>query len=250
MSDQLPVVTDYQASLLTSIMTFSPSAQGSGLQVYQQNLQMTAVRSLSIAFPVLAAMLGEEAVYVLARRLVASEKPCSGDWADWGRTLPALLRNSELHEEHPYLADIAAFEWAFHRAARSQCVALQADTLNRLTQCEPDTIRIRLQPSLTLVSSAFPLFGLWQLHRSQPPGRAPGLAELEAVMQTEESGCYVISQRTATTQVMVINAEEYQWLEGVKQGMTLGTLLDVYPTIDFAQWLTAALTNEWVTDLS
>ena len=82
MSDQLPNVTDYQSSLLTSIMTFSPSAQGSGLQVYQHNLQMTAVRSLSIAFPVLAAMLGEEAVYVLARRLVASEKPCSGDWAD------------------------------------------------------------------------------------------------------------------------------------------------------------------------
>ena len=250
MSDQLPAVADYQASLLINIMTFSPSAPGSGLQVYQHNLQMTAVRSLSVTFPVLAAMLGEDAVYVLARRLFASEKPCSGDWADWGRTLPALLRNSELHEEHPYLADMAAFEWAFHRAARSRCVALQVDTLNRLTQCEPDTIRIRLQPSLTLVSSAFPLFGLWQLHRSQPPGHAPGLAELEAVMQTEESGRYVISQSAASTQVMVINAEEYQWLEGVKQGMTLGTLLDVYPTLDFAQWLTAALTNEWVTGLS
>jgi len=250
MSAQFPTVADYQASLLTSIMTFSSSAPGSGLQVYQQNLQMTAVRSLCIAFPVLAVMLGEQAVYVLARRLFAAEKPCSGDWADWGRELPALLRSSELHEEHPYLADVAAFEWAFHRAARSRCVALQADTLNRLTHYEPDTIRIRLQPSLTLVSSAFPLFGLWQLHRSQPPGRAPGLAELEAVMQTEESGCYVISQSAATTQVMVINAEEYQWLEGVKQGMTLGSLIDVYPTLDFAQWLTAALTNEWVTGLS
>ena len=72
MSAQSPTVADYQASLLTSIMTFSSSAPGSGLQVYQQNLQMTAVRSLSIAFPVLAAMIGEEAVHVLARRLLSS----------------------------------------------------------------------------------------------------------------------------------------------------------------------------------
>lgn len=250
MSSRLQAVADYQAEILANIMSFTDSAYGSGLWVYQQNLQMTAVRSLSVTFPVLATMLGEEALYVLGHRLLRHEKPCSGDWADWGKTLAALLRESELHADHPYLTDVASFEWAFHRASRSRCAVLKAETLARLTQYAPDDIRIRLQPSLTLVSSRFPVFGLWQLHRSQPPGRAPGKAELEAVMHTEESGYYVIAQRSRTTQVNVIDAEEYQWLEGVQQGMTLGALIDVYPALDFAQWLSSALSNEWVTGLN
>ncbi|GGF83241.1 HvfC/BufC family peptide modification chaperone [Alteromonas lipolytica] len=240
-------VQRYQADLLQAIHSDPGQA---GLAVYQYNLYSTAQRSLSLSFPVVTKMLGEDALYILSRRLLREELPVSGDWADWGYGLVSLLRTSELHATHPYLTEMAGFEWAFHSASRQRHLKLEVDSLARLQTQDPDAIYLQLQPSLQLISSQYPLHGLWQLHRDYDESNVPAKAQLEKVMNSEESGCYVIAQGAENTSVTVTNSLEYQWLDGVRQGLSVGALLDAYPALDFAAWLSAALQKGWIVRLN
>ena len=50
----------YQTHLLTDIFSEQAETQDAGLRVYQNNLRMTAARSLSISYPVIYKMIGEK----------------------------------------------------------------------------------------------------------------------------------------------------------------------------------------------
>ena len=63
----------YQTELLQAIFDDSVKDGAAGVSVYQHNLYMTAQRSLSVTYPVVAAMLGEQALYILGRRLLREE---------------------------------------------------------------------------------------------------------------------------------------------------------------------------------
>lgn len=240
----------YQTELLQAIFDDSVKDGAAGVSVYQHNLYMTAQRSLSVTYPVVAAMLGEQALYILGRRLLREELPVSGNWADWGYGLVSVLQTSELHAAHPYLSDMAAYEWAFHSASGARCQLLDADSLHCLQTHDPDHIYLQLQPSLRLVCSQYPLYGLWQLHRQSTAGEIPAKAQLEKIMDSEESGCYVLSQGLHSTQAKIASAQEYQWLDGVRQGLSVGALLDAYPALDFATWLSVALQQGWLVRLN
>lgn len=240
----------YQTELLQAIFGDSVQDGAAGLSVYQRNLYMTAQRSLSVTYPVVAAMLGAEALYILGRWLLREELPVSGNWADWGDGLVRVLRASELHAAHPYLSDMAAYEWAFHLASGTRCQLLDTDSLHCLQTHDPDHIYLQLQPSLRLVCSQYPLYGLWQLHRQSTVGEIPAKAQLEKIVESEESGCYVISQGMNSTQAKVVSAQEYQLLDGARQGLSVGALLDAYPALDFPAWLSVALQQGWLVRLN
>lgn len=237
-----------QSALITDIFTQS-SLSGvpeRALKIYQQNLQMTAARSLSISYPVLQQMVGEQAIFVLAQRLLAWEKPASGDWADWGSQLGQVIENSELAIEHPYLADIARLEWALQVAGRSSPNAFDRTSLQLLTDVDPEHIVIKLQPSVEAIESPFPVQQMWQLHRDAQTHQY--LSEgLEIIMQQREHMHYaVVYQHHNKPNADAIDTQQYSWLQGIQQGMHLAALLDAYPGIDFAQWLSQAIEHQWI----
>ncbi len=237
-----------QSALVTDIFTKS-SLSGvpeRALSIYQQNLQMTAARSLSISYPVLQQMVGEQAIFILAQRLLAWEKPVTGDWADWGSQLGQVIENSELAIEHPYLADIARLEWALHLSGRRALTTFDRTRLPLLTEVDPEHLTIKLQPSLAVLESPFPVQPMWQLHRDSH-GQHDLSEGLEIIMQHREHTHYaVVYQHQNKPKADPIDAQQYSWLLGVQQGMHLAALLDTYPGIDFARWLSQAIEHQWI----
>jgi hypothetical protein len=88
-----------------------------GLRAYRANAQAIAQRALVAAYPVLAQLLGEEAMAALARDLWLAHPPARGDLAWFGAELPGWLAGIDDFADMPWLADVARLEWAVHAAS-------------------------------------------------------------------------------------------------------------------------------------
>jgi len=236
----------YQTHLLTDIFSEQTEGQDAGLRVYQNNLRMTAARSLSISYPVIYKMIGEQAQYVLAKRLIDRERPVTGDWADWGREFSNILQQSELHEDHPYLSQMAELEWAFQVASRSVAEPLHKASLTLLEDENVEAVAIKLQRSLTLISSDFPLYGLWRLHRKGDKEQLPKEEPLHKVFNSDETGYYLVWQSGSGPRVVEITKEYFDWLNSIQRGKPIGELLDSFPDFDFSTWLSDSIVNGWL----
>ncbi|MFC3093958.1 putative DNA-binding domain-containing protein [Alteromonas sediminis] len=244
--------TNYQQFLLNEIFSFSQSTalQKNALSIYQNNLLMTALRSLSISYPVIESMVGEHALYVLTRRLLDMDKPASGDWAEWGDKLATCLFNSELYESYPYLPDIANLEWAFHIASRSEVLSFDGDSLQRLSKSDLEDIYCILSSSVSLLPSAYPQHQIWQAHRVVDSGQLPDKSVLKAIMSNIDKAEHCIAyQHNGVAKVEVLTEEKLNWMLGMQEGISVASLLDLYPTFNFASWLSEAISKSWLTRL-
>lgn len=243
----------YQKHLLAQIFSLEhddADVLDQGLKIYQNNLHMTAARSLSISYPVINKMVGEQAIYILAKRVLDIETPQSGDWSDWGQGLARILKQSELHEDHPYLSQMAELEWAFQIASRSPVEVLSTESLSLLTGENVEDLVFTLQSSLSLIVSDFPLGSLWRLHRNGDKYLMPDKNQLQHALNSDESGCYLIWQSASGAKLLAVNKDMFDWVHAVRSGKTLGALLDAFPEFDFSAWLSDSIVNQWLVSLN
>lgn len=85
------------------------------VRVYLHNIYSTHLRSLQNDYPIVFALLGDTA-RPLVRAYVEVNLPCTGSLADWGAGFTTFLHQSKATATHPYLTDIARYEWAKHIA--------------------------------------------------------------------------------------------------------------------------------------
>ena len=249
MSTDINCTLSYQTNLFTQIFSSNSEVTEPGIYIYKNNLYMTATRSLSLSYPVISKMLGEQAVYTLARRLIAFELPETGDWADWGKGLASILEKSELHEEHPYLSHMANLEWAFLLASRSKTATLDTESLMLLENENVEDVMIKLQKSLMLIASDFPLLNLWRLHRHGNASQLPNKDEIQNAMDSSESGYYLVCQSKKGTSVVEINKDHFYWVKEIQSGKNIGELLDKFPDFQFSTWVADSITNGWIVGL-
>ncbi|HLO93216.1 MAG TPA: DNA-binding domain-containing protein, partial [Burkholderiaceae bacterium] len=121
-------------------------ARQQGLQAYRGNAIALSERALSGAFPLLASLLGAQfgsLAWTFWRRC----PPACGDLGEWGAALPDFLRQ----EAGDALAELAALEWALHRAERAADAVLDAPSLG-LLHGDPRSLRLALRPGLCLLT--------------------------------------------------------------------------------------------------
>lgn len=141
-----------------------------GLAAYRANGHALAERALGAAYPVTAAVLGEDSFAMLARALWHRMPPTRGDIARWGDTLAAFAQEDPQLAGLPWLADLARVEWALHRAATAHDVDSDAGSFALLHSHDPSGLRLRLAPGLHLVQSRWPVASIVNAHLlAQPP---------------------------------------------------------------------------------
>lgn len=148
-----------------------------GLQAYRSNGHAIAERALQAAYPVLAQLLGQEALALLSRALWHSHPPVQGDLAQWGSALADFLRMDHQLAEWPYLSDVAAVEWLLHSAAAQADAAPDANSLQALLAAPPETVVMVLAPGTALFDSPWPVVSIWQAHvgaAAQASGHSTG----------------------------------------------------------------------------
>lgn len=255
MQSELDVLCRRQEALITLIFNEQSTSDGEGedsvskgLKIYQNNLLMTAVRALSLKYPVIDKMIGREALSSLTQKLLHMELPTTGDWADWGKHLSSLIMTTELHDQHPYLAEVASFEWFLHETARGVGTELNVNSLVRLSESNLKGVFIQLSKTLKVLSYQYPVDEIWMLHQlSEDQIDTYELAGL--LKEPTELHHIVIYQREAVPCVERLTEQENAWLIDVLAGLSLEELLDKYVDFDLSDWLSVAIEEQWLEGL-
>ncbi len=134
--------------------------------VYRNNVHHSLSRALAAHFPVIEALVGTEFFYAMAGVFIAKAPPESPVLQDWGAAFPGFLDRFPPIAHLPWLGDVARLERTRGRAVHAADAPPALPDL--LAAPDPEALRIRLHPSVTIYRSDHPAVSIWQAH--QPGG--------------------------------------------------------------------------------
>lgn len=135
--------------------------------VYRNNVAVGLIEALGSRFPVVKRLVGQEFFHALARAYILREPPFSPLLIRYGETFPAFIEEFEAAKPLPYLPDMARLELARGRAYH----AADAEPLPRaafanLQAEEIGGIRVMLHPSVSVLTSTFPVLSIWRANQT------------------------------------------------------------------------------------
>jgi hypothetical protein len=205
------------------------------LAIYRNNMVQSLVAALAAVYPVTERLVGSAFFRQAAKACIGVHPSRSGDLHDFGVDFPAFLRAWTPAAVLPYLPDVAALEWAVHRAYHE--AELPALALARLAEVPPSAqagLRLALQPSARFVSSPYPVLRIWQANQAG--------ADDTVTVSLDEGGVRLLVLQQALEIVFVpLDPDEDRWLRTLADGAGLGQAsacaFDVDPAFDLASTL-------------
>jgi Uncharacterized protein conserved in bacteria (DUF2063). len=186
--------------------------------VYRNNSRQARRGALALTYPVLQRRVGDDYFRQLAHEYRLAHPSHSGDLHDGGAAFPAWLQARLAGTDYAWLADLARLEWAVEEAGAAAALApVPLTTLATVPATALDDTTLQFQPSLRLVSSAFPVWSVWQANQDGAP--AAPLDERRA----EHCACACTADRVV---VYRLAAADYAVLEALSRGATFAAALD------------------------
>ncbi len=142
------------------------------LDVYRNNTRSVFRTALEQMFPVVRRRVGDDFFRQLAFHYRAAFPSRSGDLHWTGLDFPEFLASHLRGTNYEWLADLARLEWARCEAAVArEDPAIGVETLANFAPAELGRVVFKLQPSLRLISSPYPIFSVWQANQFEnaPP---------------------------------------------------------------------------------
>lgn len=208
-----------------------------GLLAYRSNAQALAERSLAAAYPVLTQLIGQESIAALACDFWYQRPPQRGDIAQWGGELAAFIEAAPQLADEPYLSDVARVEWALHQAATAADRPADPVSFRLLAACDPAQITLVPAAGLALVNSAWPVACIVNAHQGSPAA----LQEAGRRLRTKVSECALVWRQGFKPMLREATRGELAFLEALHNGASLLHALERAATLDFTQWLGAAV---------
>src|SRR5262249_47571907 len=138
--------------------------------VYRNNVAAGLANALAERFPVVKRLVGDEFFRAMAHVYATAELPRSPVMLYYGETFPGFIDDFEPARQIPYLGDIARIEMArglaYHAA---DATPLEPKAFAALASDGLGELRVRLHPSLSIITSAHPVYSIW--HMNQDPVR-------------------------------------------------------------------------------
>jgi hypothetical protein len=202
--------------------------------LYRGNLHAHWTRALAAAYPVVLALVGDTYFGALAQ---AYGRACPSDDPDlnrFGAHLAGFLRGFAPAAQLPYLADMAALEWALHRARYAPAAApLTAAALATLTPAQFAAAHYALQPAVQLLASPWAVVPLWQAH--QPDSGVAFPAQMAAASRA------LVTRPHWQPHVLGLDAAGHAALAQLQRGASMGAALDAALAVDAAFDVAASL---------
>lgn len=188
-----------------------------GLQAYRGGYPARLREALADTFEAVARVTGDEAFTALAARYVRAHPPSSYNLNDAGASLASYLRDDPLTLDLAFLPDLAELEWKIAAAFHAPWLPpLDLTALAGWVEDDWACARLRLQPSVGVVRSSWPLQTLWQ---SRPASRA----ELDVALAARAENV-VVYRHDLIVRLELVTGPEATALTAVLGG---GALMDV-----------------------
>lgn len=138
--------------------------------IHRNTVSVTLTEALSVAFPVVRALVGEDFFAAAARAFIAKAPPQSPVLADYGADFADFLAAFPPVAELPYLPDMARLERlmleAYHAA---DAPAATRSTLAGQSPANAAGIPLARHPAARWLCSPWPVVTLWRMNRGLLP---------------------------------------------------------------------------------
>ena len=139
------------------------------LDIYRHHVFTTLTAALQATYPVVCRLVHERFFGYAADQYIRADPPAGPCLFEYGSSFPAFLADFEPCRHLQYLPDVARLEWALNTATHAeQSAALDPVVLSQLPDEDLPGLTLRLDPSLALLSSAWPIDRIWRVN--QPDG--------------------------------------------------------------------------------
>lgn len=138
-------------SIDTSFIKSSHPAER--LNIYRQTILENIRNSLSITFPGIWILLGEECANNVAFAFCKNEYnlPISGCLDDFGKNFPDFIEAQKEFNALPYLKDYGRFEWLQHQSYRAKYLeSISTSELENISADKIEEIGFSLIPSISM----------------------------------------------------------------------------------------------------
>jgi hypothetical protein len=123
------------------------------LGIFRNNTVLSLTTALAATFPVAVALIDRRFFDFAAASFIAAHPPREARLAAYGAEFPRFLRRFSAMAKFPFVADVAALEWA---------IAAVLNAEERAAAVELDAKTIALQPCLRFAVSRFDVAAIWR----------------------------------------------------------------------------------------
>ena len=139
------------------------------LTVYRDNTAKGLVSALASRYPVVKRLVGNNFFRTMAHAYLAAEPPRSPIMLYYGENLPRFIETHEPAQPVPYLAAIARLECARGLAYHAPSAGTVSATAFAAVSAEQLTQRVTLHPSVSIVTSPYPIYSIWSVNQTRAP---------------------------------------------------------------------------------
>lgn len=185
------------------------------LRIYRNNSAAFFAGALARTYPVLRKRVGEEYFDQLAREYRQQYPSRTGDLHYVGRHFPDWVAGRHAGSEFAWLGDLARLEWACEEAlVAAQDPAAGLEALASVPGDRLAGVRVRLQASVRLVASQYPVWSVWRANQGDDPGTPvdPDIGAEHVVLHCTTDGLVLRK----------IPSGEWHFVAALAEGATLG----------------------------
>jgi len=143
------------------------------LDIYRHHVFTTLTAALEATYPVVCRLVHERFFGYAADQYIRAHPPAGPCLFEYGSSFPAFFADFEPCRHLRYLPDVARLEWALNAATHAeQSAALDPMVLSQLPAEDLPGLTLRLDPSLALLSSTWPIDRIWRVNQ---PGADPNV---------------------------------------------------------------------------
>ena len=193
------------------------------LKVYQQSAQGNISQALSLTYPVINKLLGNDFFHALTIKFMQKYPPVCSNMDDYGADFSRFLAEFEHTKSYLYLPDVALLEWQFHLSTiadetnTNDWQSITNKNMEQLANCT-----FGLSPSAKLMVANYPVDEIWQINQD---GIADDLLKKSIdVSKSMEVFLLLLRQQMKVT-IYRLSAVEYQLLTLLLAGNNLHDVL-------------------------